>query len=584
MKLTEFTFFKNTPLIDFQNTIHFGSSVERDAFFLEGGHYDTLETSQPFNYIRDRSSLTVDIDYHEFAGVNYCTFLSDFEPHTRFYAYVTEYEYLNDGATRVNLLIDGIMTFTQGSVLQNMKNLTIQRQHLPRYEYENRLWQLKNNGDIIKTSSKQYVEEKELIFDELVILIQSSADLRGDFGTEDDPKIKTSEGITFDKISSPLELYVVEQKDFKDFMEALHPFPWIAQNISSMSLMPKAFIKNKYEGTATKPDFDFNELNVLRDGAQSNNATMNNELNDFSYSIDELCDVFGLDKDQDQHLLRSEYTTTEVYTFNGQQLLLDNGLLNPRVGLQFNMSQVIGFHNEVHFYVRGYQTDKGMPADIGFKYGTFLNNSISFDQFDDVPMLVDNYNLALANNANQRELAESQQPTNRVENVMDSSASLKDRFMDAGSLIGDVASGNIFGKFNDEHNFYKQQQAEFADLALATPTVTNQGHGNSLQIANDFFGLHLKFSAPTEHELDELRKYYKLFGYEVNENGSQLNNLHSMTICNYVQFKGSWTIDNADVAIIEMMKAQFENGVRLWHNNDTPNPMAQNPLDNKIRG
>ena len=55
-----------------------------------------------------------------------------------------------------------------------------------------------------------------------------------------------------------------------------------------------------------------------------------------------------------------------------------------------------------------------------------------------------------------------------------------------------------------------------------------------------------------------------------------------MSVCNYVQFSGSWTLPNVDVAIIEMMKAQFENGVRLWHNKNTRNPMIQNSLTNEI--
>ena len=37
MKLTQFTFYKNTPFTDFQNTIDFGSNQRRDNFFNE--HY-----------------------------------------------------------------------------------------------------------------------------------------------------------------------------------------------------------------------------------------------------------------------------------------------------------------------------------------------------------------------------------------------------------------------------------------------------------------------------------------------------------------------------------------------------------------
>ena len=588
-KLTNFTFFKHTPLIDFQNTIHFDSNDQRDQFFLEGNHYPTLQTNQRFNFIRDKSTLDISIDYNEMRGVNYCTFKSDFED-TRYYAYVMNYEYIgsHDGqdTVRVYLLIDGIMTYTQGGWLNTLRNLTIDRQHLSKYQYESRLWELKNNDDILKTSTKQYIQEDSVLFDDLVVVIQSSVDLTGDFGTEDNPKMKTSSGITFDHISSPLELYVVEQNRFKDFMDKLHPFPWIAQNIRSMLLIPKDFIDGRYQSVSTKSDFPFQYLNRLQDGMTSLNNNTRMKLESLNYTMNELYELFNLDPIDDRHLLRNEYTTTEFYTFNGQQLLLDNGLLNPNFGIELHVEQVIGFNNEVHIYPRGYQTNN-INSDT--RSGTFLNNSISFDHFDDVPMLIDNYALALANNANQRQLAEDKQISNRISNVLDPNANLKDRFFDAASIISNFSVTNLFGKFADEHDFYRQQKAEFADLALASPTITNQTHGNSLQVANGFFGFHQKFSAPSTKEWQEIKKYYKLFGYQVMENGAQLQPVNSMTICNYVQFSGSWSLPNTDVAIIEIMKAQFENGVRLWHYDEDAqplfkaNPMAQDTLNNKMR-
>src|SRR5699024_12721921 len=95
MKLTKFRFFKNTPLIDFQNTIHFSSNSERDDFFLNGSHYPELSIqTQDFNFIRHRSSLIIDVLYSQMAGVNICNFKSDFES-TSYYAYVIDYESLH---------------------------------------------------------------------------------------------------------------------------------------------------------------------------------------------------------------------------------------------------------------------------------------------------------------------------------------------------------------------------------------------------------------------------------------------------------------------------------------------------------
>lgn len=582
MKKTTFTFFKNTPLIDFQNTIHFPSNAERDHFFLEGGHYSTLDLeTREFNYIRSKSTIDIPIDYSDMRGVNYCTFISDFEP-TRYYAYVVSYEYIQDGNVRVYLMIDPIMTYTQGSVLQNIPNLTIQRQHLTKTNYDRHLWELKNNGDILKTSTKSYFAGDRVIFDDLLVIISSSADLQTDFGDVDDPKIKTSYGKMFDKVTSPLNLYACDIEDFNKLMLALSPYPWISQNIKSMSLIPKIFMEDNLSLLTFASNITLAGVDYLYQvtGINTKKATLLQELTEISYSMDELYELFELDPVNDQHLLRDEYTTTELYNYSGGQLFIDNGQLNRFRGLDIQADIITGYTTEMMVYVEGYRIDGGIYQERG---GAYLNDSLVFSQFDDLPMLIDNFNLSLAKSANQRELAESKLVTNRLENVMNPNADLKDRFFNAASLVSNFSIDNMFGKFTDEYEFYRTQKAEQADLALETPTITQQTTGNSFNIANNIFGIHLKFSKPSQTEMDKIKKYYKLFGYEINDSSNRLNPVDSMTICNFVQFKGSWTIPHADVALIEMMKAQFENGVRLWHNNNTPNPMNQNTLENVMR-
>ena len=89
MDLTKITFYKNTPLIDFQNTIHFKSNSERDTFFDDT--YDKIEFENPFNWIRDKSTIKTSIPYENLQGVNYCRFKSDFDNGQWFYAYVIGY-------------------------------------------------------------------------------------------------------------------------------------------------------------------------------------------------------------------------------------------------------------------------------------------------------------------------------------------------------------------------------------------------------------------------------------------------------------------------------------------------------------
>ena len=578
MKKTNFRFFKNTPLIDFQNTIHFSSNSERDNFFLNGNHYPELNVkNQDFNFIRDRSSIVIDVSYNDMQGVNYCTFKSDFES-TRYYAYVINYEYLNDDAIRVNLLIDGIMTYTQGTVLQQLPNLDISRQHLSVANYNNRIFELKNNGDVLKTHTKSYFKNDEILFDELIVLITSSVDLRGKFGSQDDPQMRTSKGKKFDKVTSPLNLYACDIDDFNELMDELSDYPWIAQNIKSMSLIPRLFMDDNLRKINFASGDSLSGVDYLHDvvGLKTNKNSLMNELKDVSYNINEAMQMFGLDPIQDKHLFRNEYTTSEVYNYSGGQLFIDNGQLNEDAGLSYYIDIITGHHNEMKLFVDRYRVARG------FLQGSYVNDALVYDTFDDVPMLIDTFGLSMAKNANQRALAESKLVSNRIGNVMNPGADTKDRFFDAVSLATNFSPSNLFGKFTDEHDYYRQQQAEQMDMALETPSISQQTNGNSFNIANDMFGIHFKYSKPTDSEMRKIKKYYKLFGFQTEDKGEKLNPVNTMSICNYVQFSGTWTIPGADVSIAEMMKAQFQNGVRLWHNNGTANPMSQNAINNKI--
>lgn len=580
MKGTEFIFFKNTPLIDFQNTIHFNSNQERDDHFLNGGHYPTLvnQSNKVFNFIRDKSEIIIAESYDNMRGVNYCTFLSDFE-NIRYYAYVIKYEWVGDGAVKVYLLIDGIMTYTQGNVLENIPNLNIKRQHLSIDEYNNRLFELKNNNDVIKTYTKNYFKTDSLLFDDLIVLISSSVTLKGDFGDVDKPQMKTASGKKFDKITSPLNLYACDIDDFNSLMKVLSKFPWIAQNIRNMSLIPRIFMQNNLSLISFDSSDSLSDVTYLYEisGSSTYKDTLNTELESKSYDPAQIMNLFGLDVRDDKHLLRNEYTTTELYNYSGSSLFIDNGQLNRQEGLKFVCDLITGHNNELKVFVKGYKSDEL------FGKGAEYNECITINQFDDVPMLIDTYSLAMSKNANQRALAESKLVTNRATNLFSGDTSPKDKLFDAVSLASNLKPNDLFGKFTDEHEFYRTQQAEFKDMALEPSTITNQSTGNSFNIANNVFGIHFKFSKPIKSEMNKIKKYYKMFGYEINDSSSKLDDITSMTICNYVKFEGSWFIDNADISVIEMMKSQFENGVRLWHDNGSANPMEQNVLENVMR-
>lgn len=574
MKLTDFTFYKNTPFTDFSNTILFDSNEQRDQYF-NSNFSKIVYHDMRFNFVRDRGIIRINTPYHLISGVNYCKFTSDLEEDVVYYAYVMDYRYINDNTTELSLLVDSIMTFCQGDTLSKFKNLSVTRKHLSKYEYDDRIEELKNNDDVIKTYTKRYTDTYDLLFKELSVLMQVSCSLSAEFGDVDDPKIESSEGITFDKITSPVNLYVVEKTQFNNLMDKLSKYPWITQNIRSVSLVPSILLDKQTE-KVNPQSFDFDHLYTLSNNGSTVLNNFDDELLFISKTINQLHDLFGLDPVEDRHLLRNEYTTSEVYTFNGDQLFIDNGLLSEKYGLLFRSSFVMGYHNEVAVYIDNYKA-------VDDEEGSFLNDAIFIKNFDDVPIMIDNYNLSMAKSANQRQHAESKLVSNRLSNIASTGGDPKDRFMDAASLVTNLSPLNFFGRFVDEHDFYKQQQAEHKDMALNTDTVTGQSNNNSLAISRDFFGITIKHAQPTKAEWNTIKTYYKMFGYLVNDENATVDP-RKMTICDYVQFSGQFMIDGMDIALNEMLKSQFENGVRFWHYNGKSKPMEQNILENKMRG
>lgn len=579
MKLSEIILFYDTPMNDFQNTIHFDDEQTRDNYWLSGLYYKTVRFNQKFNFVRDRLEINVPMRFDELNGCNYGTFLHSFD-NKRYYFYVMNARYINEEVTKLTIVIDVVMTYTNNSRLQSLKNLIVHRQHLSKLDYTTRLPLLQTNMDVIKTTTKRYIYKKTISWTDFVVVFQSTADLSVELGTTDAPKLVTSSGNIYDKVTSPVNLYLVEYMKFNDMMKKLQKYPWVAQNIKQVLLIPNEFIdQSDLDNVTTK--FGFDGLKTFTQGGQSENYLLAPLA-----TMSELFNILNLDTEQEKHLFRTEYCTLECYSWDGQSVILDPAFVKDKI--QFQSVVSLGYNNQISLYPQGYKTNEPTEASaIG--YGEFLNNAFIFNSWTELPILIDNYSLSLANNANRRQLAEDRLISGRVKNIANPSNAntfdgLASKFYDSVSLLSNGLSfSGILGKMSNEYEFYRDQKAEFADMKLSTPTITNQTNGYSFQIANDLFGITLKVSAPTTEELKKVRKYYKMFGYEIEENGQQLSNIHSMTIANYLQFEGNWQLSEVPSSLMEQLKTLFQIGVRFWHCDWSSNPMAQNIENNQMR-
>lgn len=577
-QITHITLLKNTPFNDFQNTVHFKSEAERDEALL-GGLYERYDFEQPFHFVKDMGQFTAPIPYLECAGYNYCTFVEP-ETNIRYYAYIMKNEYDTAMTTKITIVIDVVMTWTQGQRLKGINNVNVMRQHLPTDIYKQRLEELRTNDDIIKTTTKRYVHQDVIQWKDFYVVFQSSANLEVDAGTVDKPKFVTSKGQTYDKITSPVNLYLCEFSKFNAIMQALQNYPWVSQNIKSILLIPKEFIDTTDIDDCKLLGKDDPNLKKLTNTGTSQGALLKGALR----SMKEIGNFGGIDYEQEPHLLRSEYMTCEVYSYDGQNVNLDIAQL-PSTGLQFELMNSIGYFNQIAVFPVNYgERNENIVGQ--FRKGKWLNNAIIYANFNELPNLVDNYKLGMAQGANQRQLAEDRLFSGRVQNILDpngfnSFEGITSKVFDSMSLLSNGLSlSGVASKMSDEYEFYRTQRAQFADLKLSSPTVTNQSNGYSFQISNDIFGINVKYSAPTKAELNKIRQYYNMFGFEFNQQG-EIYNPESMTICNYLKFTGSWTLQNIPTDQMQTLKSLFEGGIRFWHYDGSTNPMRQDVLKNR---
>lgn len=566
MKLSQFTLYKNTNFTDMQNTLHFNSNNERDNWFSTYFTDDNVITFQnPFNFRYDRGTLKVPIVMNDLQGFNYCKFIDGFDGKT-YYAFIVKTSYLNDRTTQLDLVIDVVMTYTQGNILENLQNVEVIRQHLPLEQLKGREEYLRTNNDILPTSTMMFIDPSEFTtnnstgvkFDSFMYIIQSAVELDNDFGSEDKPKMNTATGGTYDGITSAISLYLVASNDLDRLLTELSKFPWITQNFKTIVKVPAFFFDLSQ---LNKVDCKGVQLHVL-DGEKISTVLPL----PFVLTKPKIKEVLGL-KDFEDYLVRDQVINIYLTDYRGNQLNFETGKIKDNNTIYAN--SVLGAFNEIDIYSLQY----GQRNSSKSKHGFYRDNQMTINTFDNVPVLINNYTLNKANTAYSRQLENSRQITSRMDAITNPNSSLKDRLFNAISVYSNVFSGGLMsapakavGLFSDEYEYYRSQKAQMNQWKIAPPTVSEGGYSNSVLNKTGDYGIWLKVSTINTNELNSLRRYYGSFGHEAMPNDNQIYNVNSMSKANWVQFKGNYWINDIDRELFDQLKTLFEGGVRLWHN------------------
>ena len=574
MKLSKFKLFHSTPFTNIQNTIFFGTTTERDTFF--DNTYDSIETDKEYNFYRNRFTVKFQYSYKELITINYLWFDHAFDGR-RYYAYVTDINYINDGVTEISFMIDLVMTYCQNNFFNQLKsqNIEVIRQHYDKVHYLENLERIRNNNDDLEIYTNKLVKRKSKLLENFNVVIHSSADLSGDFGTLEEPKLPISTGATIDRMTSPVNVYTCSYVNFNNLMKKLSGYSWITQNFQKIILVPQNLINEDDLKTVTFETIQFSDLKQFEVYSTSKKY----DLSDLNMTNQEILDLLDIAKSE-LHLVKSNVLKMELTNYK-HTLPIDIeklNFLNTDDFLTFNVNNVSGFENELKVTINNYNSR-------GVEKGQYLDYSLTLDGFDEVPILINNGNLSKANSAYQRGFANSKTINGRIDRMQN--GNVTDKILSGLSLVGDFSgtlSGGLLKSSNmvtNEYDYWREQKATMKTYELAKPTTTQGTFNNSNLMKHNDLGFHLNIYICNSDEFKKHRNYYSLFGFE--DNGNRLYAPNSMTVCNWVQFRGNWFDPSIDINSMNLLKAIFENGVRFWNNDGSYNPFKQDISKNTYK-
>lgn len=604
-KTTHFTLFRNTPFTNITKYIHFNSIKERDNFF-DRGFYSSVKFSQPFNMVRDRLEVLLPMTFDEYQGLNYCYFTQD-DSNIRYYCFISKTEYVNDKVTKLYLMVDVLTTFFQGDWWKDVGTVYITRQHLTKASYESQQKRLADkdylacsNPMVVKHFYQPLNTQEYKMYDDYVqaissieglyVLFQSSANLEKDFGSVDKPKLPVSKGMTYDGVQGVTTLYAVSYEEADDCFNKLSDYPWIAQTLSHINIIPEKFfdkddlqdVEGKFSGTLKKfknkaksklSDFETKRINFTI-------SQLNTILNDHA--------KFNVTKEL-PHLLNSNYFN--LFCTNQQNVLQLKPQNLPDDGLNWGVKGILGYENRFSFYPLKYNSNneninsplvmEDKPIRLPIPRGEFSNQSLNFEEFDEMPIYINNYNMSLANNAYKRASHDEYRLDNQAKSLVAKDTSDSKRLYNAMSVMSNLSPTAMQQNFRSEYEYYRDLRVEQEQAKIANPTITAQTTKNAYLIRNNFYGISIKMYSVSSQDLLNAYRYHMTTGFDCGYYG-KIEDITSMSLVNYLQFSGDWVMPDIPSEFMGLAKELFAQGVSIYHSKDKPNPFALDTINNKF--
>ena len=531
---TNLTFIKNCPLAEnLEHTILFASAGAQQAYFTG---LSTM-TLQKYSFQRaTRNVVRAGIPWDDCLGFNYMMFQNHAHGDKWFYAFITNYEYVNEGCTAITFQIDVLQTYMFD---WRLGNCMIERETTPTDEIGEYL--LPEGLDVgtpkISASAARYFD--------IVWLVGSTADL----STSGYPDIPLNANV-YDKQALSFQIFgYVDTNALNNVLGTLVE----AGKISAIQFLypaPKPFVELVGEPTP--------------------GGTWKVRITSNVVSLGLLALPADLDgyKPKNNKLFTAPFTMARVVSSSGVGVPLKFEYSeNNRISISAETSLVPG--SPVRAFPLNYD---GMPKNY---LETCILNGLPLGAFN-----YDVYARWYAEHQNTINVVDWKNATSLILASAETIGGVVQ--MGAGALVAGLSggAGAVAGAKGVEggagtvlsgarsilssyESIYSTMAAR-ADMQILPPATANGTAAGDADLAHSSYGFYLQTITCRAEYAKSIDEFFSRFGYRVNT--AKVPTLQNRSEWDYIKTSDTDIGGNVPASALQEIRRAFERGVTFWHN------------------
>lgn len=411
----------------YKDVVSFESPEKRNEYF------DSLTSESivldNYTYLKPNEPINIDVPFHKAYTFNYLivdnpkTDDPDDVTPPRFYYFIEGAAMLNPSTTALTLQLDVFQTYLWQF---RLGVCFVERGHLAMAAMHNCLTDgAYYQADVMRSFGiapegldvgSEYTiidaETFDLSAKQWAVIVQSNTDLAANWGTRDNPSLKTADGQMTDGLASGCNVYAIESWNYAEFMKKVRDAPWVAKGIVSISAFPKTVLT---DGPTVK-------LN----GVPAHFLGDTPDEGEYFKSTAPFLRLLGAHTSPDfrfaDKLKCFPYSVIEIVNYQGNSLLLKPELINDTNITLRQMScaappyQKIAFfpahygetyagsgYDQRDFYTMDFDGDAYQTKNHDVSKGYWLDTAIWFQDFPQMSIVNDEYVNYLASTTNRRQ-------------------------------------------------------------------------------------------------------------------------------------------------------------------------------------